>query len=269
MGIKCFKHEVNASQSQRFVRLIRDYGAEGYGLYWMIIEYLYQSEDYKVDVATIKTVIRANCDEKTILAVLQNYGLFIESSDGVSFYSAEIYREKERVGQALKRKSQGGTNAMKSRWARPKPYPENDGIDSTDKSELYLDDPEADYSEPSTQEVVIQRWNEIFEGTRQQFRGVSLDPVSFQRLTETLEAGYSVEELEEAFRIARNDSFTWLLKDVLKQDNVQRLLVKKEKEKEGKNEKQRSAFKSDDFVDHGASASIQSIDSIDWSEFEI
>lgn len=167
------------------------------------------------------------------------------------------------------KRSQAGANGMKARWNLPEPYPENDGIDSTDQPELYLDDPEADYSEPTTQEIVIQRWNEIFEGTRQQFRGVALDHVSFQRLTETLEAGYTVEELEDAFRIARNDSFTWLLKDVLKQDNIQRLLVKKEKEKEGKNEKQRSTFKSDDFVDHGASASIQSIDSIDWSEFEI
>ena len=136
--------------------------------------------------------------------------------------------------------------------------------------EQRIEETEIDFSQPSLQEVVIDKWNKIFEGTRQLYRGLTLDHISFQRLKETLDAGYSIEELEEAFNIARNDSFNWLLKDVLKQDNVQRLLVSKEKKKDVKNDKQQwSTTSKNDVIAGGTSASISAIDSVDWSEFEL
>lgn len=269
MAMKCFKHEVHSAQDQKFLRLFRDYGAEGYGTYWLIVECLYQLESPMADFPTIKTVIGSKCDENTLIAVLRNYGLFVESADGSTFYSPSILKDKERFKKASQLKSLGGSNGMKTRWNRQAPERE-ETPPPTDYPEQYAEESDMDYSEPSNQEVVIQKWNEIFEGTRQQYRGVALDHISFQRLKESLDAGYSVEELEEAFKIARNDSFTWLLKDVLKQDNIQRLLVRKEKEKEVKNDKQqRASFGADNFSSNGSSASIQSIDSIDWSEFEM
>lgn len=265
MAMKYFKHEVNSAQSQKFLRLFRDYGAEGYGTYWLIVECLYQLESHMADFPTIKTVIGSKCDENTLIAVLRNYGLFVESADGSTFYSPSIIKDRE----TWKKMSRGGTNGMKTRWNRQTPEHE-ETPPPTDYPEQYMEESDMDYSEPSIQEVVIQKWNEIFEGTRQQYRGVALDHISYQRLKETLDAGYSTEELEEAFKIARNDSFTWLLKDVLKQDNIQRLLVRKEKEKDVKNDKQqRSSFRKDNLGDYGESSSIKSIDSIDWSEFEM
>lgn len=78
-------------------------------------------------------------------------------------------------------------------------------------------------------ESLIASWNQIFSGTRQTYKGLYLDGVAFQRARETFSLGYTFERVEEAFRIARGDSFCWLLKDVLKPDNIQRLLVKGDK----------------------------------------
>lgn len=281
MGMKHFKHGIMESQDARFIRLLSDYGAEGYGVYWMIVELLYQIDGSCIDFQMLKTYIGAKCKEETMMAVVEEYGLFTISTDGSSFYSQSILDEKERSTNARKKMSKGGSNGMKTRWNVRKAEVENEeehkesihpmGNDEQCVEQRVEDEEtEIDFSQPSTQEVVIDKWNKIFEGTRQLYRGLTLDHISFQRLNETLDAGYSIEELEEAFNIARNDSFNWLLKDVLKQDNVQRLLVSKEKKKEVKNDKQQwSTTSKNDVIAGGTSESISAIDSVDWSEFEL
>lgn len=275
MGMKHFKHGIMSSQDARFIRLLSDYGAEGYGIYWMIVELLYQIDCSCIDFQMLKTYLGSKCKEDTMMAVVEKYGLFTVSADGSTFYSPSILKEKE----TWKKMSRGGSKGMKTRWNIRKAEVENEeehkesihpmGHDEQ-CVEQRIEEEEIDFSQPSTQEVVIDKWNKIFEGTRQLYRGLTLDHISFQRLKETLDAGYSIEELEEAFNIARNDSFNWLLKDVLKQDNVQRLLVSKEKKKDVKNDKQQwSTTSKNDVIASGTSASISAIDSVDWSEFEL
>ena len=222
-----------------------------------------------------KTYLGSKCKEDMMMAVVEKYGLFTISADGSTFYSPSILKEKETWNKM----SRGGSKGMKTRWNIRKAEVENEeehkesihpmGHDEQ-CVEQRIEEEEIDCSQPSTQEVVIDKWNKIFEGTRQLYRGLTLDHISFQRLNETLDAGYSIEELEEAFNIARNDSFNWLLKDVLKQDNIQRLLVSKEKKEEAKNDKQQwSTTAKNDVIASGTSASISAIDSVDWSEFEL
>lgn len=113
-------------------------------------------------------------------------------------------------------------------------------------------------------ESIIASWNQIFSGTRQTHKGLFLDPLSYQRAKESLELGYSFDQIEEAFKIARSDSFGWLLKDVLKPDNVQRLLIKGEKANGtqhhsvlGNNAESTQQFSGDDWGDPSK-----------WSQFE-
>ena len=241
----------------------------------MIVELLYQIDGSCIDFQMLKTYLGSKCKEDTMMAVVEKYGLFTMSADGSTFYSPSILKEKE----TWKKMSRGGSKGMKTRWNVRKAEVENEeehkesippmGHDEQCVEQV-IEETEMDFSKPSTQEVIIDKWNKIFEGTRQLYRGLTLDHISFQRLKETLDAGYSIEELEEAFNIARNDSFNWLLKDVLKQDNVQRLLVSKEKKKEVKNDKQQwSTTPKNDVIAGGTSASISAIDSVDWSEFEL
>lgn len=82
---------------------------------------------------------------------------------------------------------------------------------------------------PVPVESIIASWNQIFSGTRQTYKGLYLDSIAYQRAQETLSSGYKFEHIEEAFKIARSDNFSWLLKDVLKPDNIQRLLIKGDK----------------------------------------
>lgn len=83
-------------------------------------------------------------------------------------------------------------------------------------------------------ESIIAIWNKIFQGTKQTYHGLYLDAISFHRVKESFSIGFTLEDLEQAFEVAKNDSFSWLLKDVLKSDNIQRLLTKKDKRNEQK-----------------------------------
>lgn len=112
-------------------------------------------------------------------------------------------------------------------------------------------------------ESIIASWNKTFAGTRQTYKGLYLDSISFQRAKEAFALGYTFDHVEEAFRIARSDSFCWLLKDVLKPDNIQRLLIKGDK---AQNDKSNSVLSA------GSGASTTSGDDWGnpdkWSRFE-
>ena len=78
-------------------------------------------------------------------------------------------------------------------------------------------------------EAIIQKWNEAVAGTRQVYRGFTLDAITFQNLREAFNRRYTLPEIEEAIEIAASDDFPWTLKNVLKPDNLEFLRAKKEK----------------------------------------
>ena len=152
MGIKHFKHDVRSAQDQKFIRLFGDYGAEGYGAYWLIVECLYQLESPVAEFQMIKNVIGSRCNENTLIAVIKNYGLFAESADGSTFYSPSILKEKETWNKM----SRGGSKGMKTRWNRKTPE-RKETLPPADYPEQYAEESDMDYSEQSTQEIVIQK----------------------------------------------------------------------------------------------------------------
>lgn len=101
-----------------------------------------------------------------------------------------------------------------------------------DLTEDFEPDDAVDESSIPTNEI-IRTWNQIFKGTPQAYRGLYLDSISYQRAKESFDDGYEFVDLKRAFEVARNDSFSWLLKDVLKPDNIQRLLIKGDKQTNG------------------------------------
>lgn len=115
---------------------------------------------------------------------------------------------------------------------------ENEIRDSEQKNfEEYAEDVQIGSMEPNLGEKVIELWNKTFEGTKRKYRGLQLDAVSYGYLDDaTKNAGFTLEEIQEAFQAARNDDFAWLLRDVLKKENIQRLLTKKEMKKNGTND---------------------------------
>ena len=107
-----FSHDSNAITDTKILNMRADYGLEGYGLYWAIIEMMRNEEDYKLTLnkntyRAIKTLTNTTIDiEKFINDCLEDYELF--EQDDEKFYSNSLLRrmqEKEKKSAIAKEKA--------------------------------------------------------------------------------------------------------------------------------------------------------------------
>ena len=102
-----FSHDSNARNDQRIMKLRMKYGAEGYGIYFMIIEILRDTENYTLsinDISSISFDIRV--DENKLEDVLKNYNLF--EFDGDLFYSKSLSRRMEKLDKIKEKRRESG-----------------------------------------------------------------------------------------------------------------------------------------------------------------
>ena len=108
-----FSHVSNAITDTKILNMRADYGLEGYGLYWAIIEMMRNEEDYKLTLnkntyRAIKTLTNTTIDiEKFINDCLEDYELF--EQDDEKFYSNSLLRrmqEKEKKSVIAREKAE-------------------------------------------------------------------------------------------------------------------------------------------------------------------
>lgn len=89
-----FSHDSNALTDTKILNMRADYGLEGYGLYWVIIEMLRNEEDYKLSLnkntyRAIKTLTNTTIEiEKFIKDCIEDYELFKQENE--KFYSKSL-----------------------------------------------------------------------------------------------------------------------------------------------------------------------------------
>lgn len=124
-----FSHDSNAMSDPKILAMRCDYGLEGYGLYWVIIEMLRNESNYKLSLN--KTTYRAikvqtgtsidieefinNCINEYVDSSTGN-GLF--NSDGNMFWSASLLKRMEKYEELKEKRSQAGKKAMENRWRK-------------------------------------------------------------------------------------------------------------------------------------------------------
>lgn len=118
-----FSHDSNALTDTKILNMRCDYGMEGYGLYWAIIEMMRNEEDYKLELdkntyRAIKTLTNTDIDvEEFIKNCIEDYNLF-STKGNKKFYSNSLLRrmeEKDRKSaiareKAVKRWNSNATN---------------------------------------------------------------------------------------------------------------------------------------------------------------
>ena len=117
-----FSHDANARNDEKILMLRADYGWEGYGIYWLLIEMMFETEDTHLYHKNIKGIAVANNINRTKLDKVVNTcieeGLF--QSDGKSFYSESLRRRKNMYKELTRKRSEGGKKAMAKRWGNDK-----------------------------------------------------------------------------------------------------------------------------------------------------
>ena len=99
-----FSHDSNAITDTKILNMRADYGLEGYGLFWAIIEMMRNEESYKLQAdkkiyRAIKTLTNTNIDvEKYVQDCINEYELFKEDN-GYFFSNSLLKRMLEKVKQ--------------------------------------------------------------------------------------------------------------------------------------------------------------------------
>ena len=127
-----FSHDANAQDDEKILDLRADYGWEGYGLYWAVIELMRNQSDYMLDNGERiykKLAIKFNVKEEFMENFINDcceYGLFVNEN-------GKIYSESflERMGEYEKRK-QAARKAANARWNNDS----NADEDAKEKQEL-------------------------------------------------------------------------------------------------------------------------------------
>lgn len=106
-----FSHDYNARTDSKIKRLIARHGMAGYGIYWAIIEDLYQNANaLPTDYESIAFDIRT--DEATLKSIVNDFDLFSVDSD--SFGSMSVQRRLDEREQ----KSAKARDSARKRWDR-------------------------------------------------------------------------------------------------------------------------------------------------------
>ena len=104
-----FSHDYNARNDIKIKKLIQKHGMSGYGIFWSIVEDLYNNANaLPTDYESIAYDLRADCD--IIISIINDFDLFV--IDGNEFGSSSI---ENRLNERNE-KSKKARNAALSRW---------------------------------------------------------------------------------------------------------------------------------------------------------
>jgi Domain of unknown function (DUF4373) len=115
-----FSHDANARNDEKVLMLRAEHGWQGYGIFWALIEMMFESSDtslhhdktkgiavsYNIDITLLKDVINTCITE----------GLFV--SDGDMFWSESLKRRKGKYQEMKEKKAEAGRKGMAKRWAK-------------------------------------------------------------------------------------------------------------------------------------------------------
>lgn len=109
-----FPHDSNARNDERMLALRMTLGAEGYGVYFMLVERLRDSHGYMsaCDYDSISFDLRV--DTEIIRQVVEDYNLFVLTDDG-KFYSESLLRRVERMDKVAEKHRQAGRKGGRPR----------------------------------------------------------------------------------------------------------------------------------------------------------
>lgn len=91
-------------------------GAEGYGIFFMLIERLREEEGYKstIDYTTLAFDLRV--EPEKVKQVVENYDLFKFTEDGKYFYSDSFNERMEMMDLKRKKLAEAGKRGAEKRW---------------------------------------------------------------------------------------------------------------------------------------------------------
>ena len=117
-----FSHDSNARNDVKIIKLRRQLGIEGYGIYWCLIEMLRDAPGNKLPIESIDDIaFSINCSKEKVEAVIRNYDLFVIEDE--TFFSDRLIRSMNQYKELKSSRSKAGKIGMEKRWKQKPEQP--------------------------------------------------------------------------------------------------------------------------------------------------
>ena len=197
-----FSHDANARQDEKILMLRAEHGWEGYGIFWALVEMMFESSDTKLHHNKIRGIaVSYNIDITLLQSVINTCvteELFV--SDSVVFWSETLKRRKEKYRDIKAKKSEAGKIGMAKRWS-------NQGSDNT-----VITDDNSVITKNNKGKESKGKESKGKESIYRQFKHLSLTEKEFERL---IGEGYNKESIDEILdrieNFANNKKYTSLI----------------------------------------------------------
>ena len=113
-----FPHDSNSRNSDKLLPVRMKYGAEGYGIYFMILERLREEKNYMSVKDYNMLAFDLRVDTSKLKAIVEDFGLFVFTEDGEYFYSEGFNKRMEIKDEKTKKKSEAGKKGAAKRWQK-------------------------------------------------------------------------------------------------------------------------------------------------------
>ena len=116
-----FNHDCDARNDEKIVALRIRYGAEGYGVYFMLIEMLQAAPGCTLEKDYKALAVDLRVSARRIKAIVEDFGLFTPTDGGKKFYSERLIKYASEVDESYERYAEAGRKGMKARWNKSEP----------------------------------------------------------------------------------------------------------------------------------------------------
>lgn len=142
-----FKHDHNARSDKEMVKVRMKMGMEGIGLYWCIVEMLYEEGGYLLRTEYGRIAYELQSKEDRITNLIESYALF--QTDETRFWSGSVL---SRLA-TRQEKSQKSRDAINKRWGNTDVSHSNYGHDTIRGEEKRREERGVSFSEDKRQVV--------------------------------------------------------------------------------------------------------------------
>lgn len=114
-----FSHDSNARKDEKILTLLANHGYEGYGLYWALVEMMFENQDTAISRKLLKGIAY---DLRVEIKVLNNvittcYEVKLFQADKEKIWSNSLRRRKAEWEEKKKKRSEAGKLGMATRWS--------------------------------------------------------------------------------------------------------------------------------------------------------
>lgn len=113
-----FSHDNNARNDDKILAVRMELGAEGYGIYFMLLEKLLETEQYILIKDYNRLAFDLRVSSENIKKVVENFGLFAFTDDGKRFYSESLLQRMKPLDNLRKQRSEAGKASAEKRKQR-------------------------------------------------------------------------------------------------------------------------------------------------------